>query len=78
MKLGEALLRLRRAPEVGDHEIVYDDDGVAHYLFITWVDPKNPYNLGFMCPCMKFKGGLDGNQLEVAPIVTCLECLTKA
>lgn len=77
MTLGEALARSKTLPEVGDHEIVLDDEGVAHLLFITHVDPQDRYKLGFMCPCMKFKGGLDPKDLEVAPVVTCLECVTK-
>lgn len=77
MTLGEALRRSKTPPGIGDHEIVLDEEGVAHLLYITFVDPNNPWSFGFMCPCMKFKGGLDPKDLVVAPIVTCLECVTR-
>jgi hypothetical protein len=77
MKLGEALARANMIPEIGDHVVVYDDDKVAHVLYVSHIDPKDVRKLGFICPCMKFKGGLDANTLEVAPHITCLECATK-
>jgi hypothetical protein len=77
MKLGEALLRANKRAEVGDHVVVYDDDKVAHVLYVASVDFIDPHKLGFMCPCMKFKSNTDTNELEVAPHVTCLECVSK-
>jgi hypothetical protein len=78
MRLDEALARANMTPEVGDHVVVYDDKHVAHYLFVSYVNPKDPHELGFMCPCLGIQPGTDTNKLEIAPIVTCLECLTKA
>lgn len=77
MTLGEVLMRLRREPQVGDHEIVLDEHGVAHSLYISWVDPADHRRLGFMCPCLAFPASVDANTLVVAPVVTCLECLTR-
>lgn len=77
MKLGEALARANKTAEVGDHVVVFDADKVAHVLYVARVDFVDPHKLEFMCPCSRFKGGIDANQLEVATHVTCLECATK-
>lgn len=82
MTLGEVLARARVLPSVGDFEIVNDANGVAHVLYITFVDnaklgPGLAGTLGFMCPCSVFTMGTAPESLEIAPVVTCLTCVTK-
>jgi hypothetical protein len=82
MTLGEVLARARKIPKRGDHEIVLGPDGLAHILIITYIENAKlgvglAASLGFMCPCMAFKEGTDVDALEVAPIMTCLDCLTR-
>jgi len=82
MTLGEVLARATKVPEVGDHEIVLDEAGVAHMLIISYVDnaklgPQLAGTLGFMCPCMAFKEGTVPDTLEVAPVVTCIDCVSR-
>lgn len=81
MTLHDALLRgalKGRTPEIGDHEIVEGPDGLAHMLIISHIDlKKQPPEFGFICPCMVFPNNTDTRTLEVKPVVTCIDCMSK-
>jgi len=82
MTLGEVLARATKVPEIGDHEIVLDEAGVAHMLIISYVDnaklgPQLAGTLGFICLCMTLKPGTKCEELVVAPNVTCIDCVSR-
>ena len=82
MTLGEVLSRATKLPEVGDHEIVLDEHGVAHMLIISSIENAKlgkglAGTLGFMCPCMAFPTGTKPDELVVAPNITCIDCISR-
>jgi hypothetical protein len=82
MTLGEVLSRATKLPEIGDHEIVLDEAGVAHMLVISSVEhaelgERLAGTLGFICPCMTLKPGTKCEELVVAPNVTCIDCVSR-
>lgn len=75
MTLGEVLARARTPPQLGDHEIVQGPDGLAHLLIVTRNENKDyRASLEFMCHCGALKGS-QVNDLEVAPEITCMQCI---
>ena len=76
MTLGDVLARARTPPKIGDHEVVKGPDGLGHMVVITHNENKDYRTpLEFMCVCSALKGtgALEG--LEVAPTITCMECM---
>lgn len=84
MTLGEVLASLKEPPEIGSHEIVLDKHGVAHILVVTGVQHRGSAHLflacdvDFMCLCELLGSETrEVRHLEVAPVATCIRCLTR-
>ena len=81
MTLDEVIARSKTQPKTGDHEVVMGPDGLGHLVVIVsttvygerdgdWKPPK----FAFMARCDALQG-CDVGALEIAPDITCLQCL---
>lgn len=87
MTLGDVLARVKSTPKIGDQEFVLDKHGVAHIVVVTRVTPRQQSSalaiplagdVDFMCLCeAKLYDSREVRDLEVAPVATCITCLSK-
>ena len=82
MTLDEVIARSKTQPKKGDHEVVMGPDGLGHLVVIVsttvygerdgdWKPPK----FTFMGRCEALNKHGDVGMLEIAPTITCMQCL---
>jgi hypothetical protein len=82
MTLDEVIARSKTPPKKGDHEVVMGPDGLGHLVVLVNVKVYDengggwkPPSFSFMGRCEALNSNGDVGALEIAPTITCMQCM---